>query len=261
MATMDLRDTWLGPTIGRAEQNVENYRTVVKFGRRLVTVLPRFRGFLAQALWHMARRLADDGEVEEALTAVDEAVLVARRGVAAGSARCGHELACSLAMRARVLEQLRRYEQALAAADESIGLCEGLLPEAPADVRSVLLLAMWLRGLCLHKLDRPEEALLAGEQVVRINRDQRESGQTVKHRQRHISANGRQSCVDESMADIITTLWTSGCDTRNCCQDIDGRALVVPAAGQASQAIEILAGIGIQAQAEDGSLYFPLPGR
>jgi hypothetical protein len=80
----------------------------------------------------------------------------------------------------------------------------------------------------------------------------------VRHRQVHVRANGTEACVDQGVADIIVRLWAV-CETTSCCEDAEGRAHVVPAAGHVQAAELFLIGLGVEVTNEGGVLYFPLP--
>jgi hypothetical protein len=78
------------------------------------------------------------------------------------------------------------------------------------------------------------------------------------HRQVHVSAHGRQSCVDEHLAGLMVGLWEV-CDTTDSCADHNGRAYVVPTPGTALAAEQFLTGLGLTVDNEAGALYFRIP--
>jgi hypothetical protein len=81
---------------------------------------------------------------------------------------------------------------------------------------------------------------------------------SVRHRQVHVRADGRESCVDQGLANLIVRLWTV-CDTRSCCEDDDGWAYVVPTAGTIDPAEDLLTDLGLAVERRSGALYFRLP--
>lgn len=80
----------------------------------------------------------------------------------------------------------------------------------------------------------------------------------VRHRQVHLQAHGRQSCVDRGLVGLIASLWAV-CDTRSCCEDEQGRAYVVPASGSSEAAELVLTRLGLRPEPEHGTIYFRLP--
>jgi hypothetical protein len=80
----------------------------------------------------------------------------------------------------------------------------------------------------------------------------------VKHRQVHLRAYGKQSCVDAGLAGLITNLWAV-CETLSCCEDDNGRAYVVPTADTHEAAEQLLVKLGLRPECEDGTIYFRVP--
>ena len=80
----------------------------------------------------------------------------------------------------------------------------------------------------------------------------------VRHRQVHLRAHGKQSCVDRGLAGLIANLWAV-CDTRSCCEDDNGRAYVVPTTDMHEAAERLLVKLGLRPESEDGTIYFRVP--
>jgi hypothetical protein len=80
----------------------------------------------------------------------------------------------------------------------------------------------------------------------------------VQHRQVHLRAHGKESCVDRGLAGLIANLWDV-CDTRSCCENENGRAYVVPTLDTQAAAERLLASIGLSPELRDGVLYFHAP--
>lgn len=209
---------------------------------------------LFSALRICASSLNELGRMQEAVTNGEQVLRFARRLAARRSGREAdlafalYEVGVYLGGANRLTDELRAY-------DEVIPLLQ--LPGADQDL---LARASNNREICLRELEQAGMVVL-GPYPLCPRCEQTNGGLVaVRHPQRHIRANGRQACVDQAMADIITTLWKANCDTRSCCEDDEGNASVILATGHASKAMDILAGIGIQARNDNGELYFPLPG-
>lgn len=341
----------IADVIERGERERDTMEAVVTTMRRLSAVVPGLEPSLERALRLLAQSLAAEGQQEQALVAVEEAVRIGRDGMGAGRSRHDVLLAWSLCAQADILEGLGRGREAVAAAREAVALCRDRLPGNPRRFGPALLAALDTVARSLDAVDEPREALPFGAELVRIlrrlaphrpqydpmlagalhqlgvyssgagqltdalratdeavqlyqrlhdqqlesfaqqvesaigNRDlfldkleragkvvlgpyplcaqcERTNGGLVAvwHRQRHVQAGGRESCVDHGLSTIIATLWEHGCDTRNSCQDFEGRALVTPVAGQAQLAVNILADMGIHAEMVGGTVYFPAIG-
>jgi hypothetical protein len=80
----------------------------------------------------------------------------------------------------------------------------------------------------------------------------------VRHRQVHLRACGKQSCVDRGLAGLIANLWAV-CDTRGCCEDDNGRAYVVPTTDTHEAAERLLVKLGLRPECEDDTIYFRVP--
>ncbi|MEV6557427.1 tetratricopeptide repeat protein [Nocardia sp. NPDC051756] len=222
--------------------------------RRLLSTAPAtFGPALLTALKIRASNLHELGRMPKAVTDGELVVRFVRRLAARRSGR-EQELGMALHQLGVYLVCADRHTDGLRAYDEAIQLFQ--LPGADPDT---LALALGNRDLCLRRLEQDGMVVL-GPYPLCAQCEQTNGGLiAVRHRQRHIRANGREACVDLAMVDIITTLWKANCDTRSNCQDTDGHALVVPATGHASEAMAVLAGIGIQARNDNGELHFRLP--
>lgn len=221
--------------------------------RMLPTAPATFGPALLAALKVRASNLHELGRMPEAVTDGELVVRFLRRLAAR---RSGQEQSLGLALHQLgvYLVCADRHTDGLRACDEAIQLFQ--LPGADPDR---LTSAVRNRDLCLRQLEQDAMVVL-GPYPLCAQCEQTNGGLVaVRHRQRHVRANGREACVDEALADIITALWKANCDTRNNCQDVDGEAFVVPAMGHAAAAMDVLARIGIQARNDHGELYFRLP--
>ncbi|MFE9575396.1 tetratricopeptide repeat protein [Nocardia sp. NPDC006044] len=266
---------------------------------RTVTRPVRYGRELAWSLTVQAMVLERRERWEHALAAVDESVALCRRMLPTAPATFGPALLAALKVRASNLHELGRMREAVTDAElvvqfsrrlaarrsgqeQALGLAlhqlgvylfcadrqtDGLraydeaiqLFQLPRVDQERLTSAVHNRDLCLSQLELDGMVVL-GPYPLCAQCEQTNGGLVaVGHPQRHVRANGRESCVDQGLADIITALWNANCDTRNSCQDADGDALVVPAIGHVAAAIDVLAQIGIQARNDNGALYFPLP--
>jgi hypothetical protein len=167
---------------------------------------------------------------------------------------------------AALLAAAGRFEEGLHAAEESIRIRRRLVQDEPGEYESALADSLHNRELCLtawtqHVAERaaPDEVVLGPHPLCDACKQVNGGLVAVRHRQVHVRAHGKESCVDQGLAEIVTGLWAV-CATRSCCEDEGGRAYVVPEAGQALAAEEFLAGLGIRVENEGGVLYFTLPG-
>jgi hypothetical protein len=80
----------------------------------------------------------------------------------------------------------------------------------------------------------------------------------VKHRQIHLRAHGKESCVDAGLVGLLAALW-SVCETRSCCEDSNGRAYVVPTSETREAAEQMLTALGLRWVNEEGFLFFRVP--
>lgn len=83
--------------------------------------------------------------------------------------------------------------------------------------------------------------------------------ESARHRQVHVRAHGKESCVDIHLASLMARLWEV-CETTSSCQDHGGRAYVRPTADTAAAAERYLCGeLGLEVEKQDGVLWFRLP--
>lgn len=80
----------------------------------------------------------------------------------------------------------------------------------------------------------------------------------VRHRQVHLRAHGKESCVDSGIAGLMASLWAV-CDTRSCCEDEGGRAYLVATQETEREARNLLAMLGLNPRTENGGLSFQVP--
>lgn len=232
--------------LGCAEQALAAAEESVVLCRRMVETAPAVFGpALLAALRVRASALYEVGRMNEAITDAELVVRYARRLVARRSGQ-ENDLSTALHLLGIFLVEADRLTDGLRAYDEAIQLCgpDPILLEN--------------RELCLRELEQAGMVVLGPYPLCSVCEQTNGGLVAVRHPQRHIEANGREACVDRPMADIVTTLWKAGCDTRSSCQDDDGEALVIPARGQAAKAVDVLAGIGIHARNDNGELHFPL---
>jgi tetratricopeptide (TPR) repeat protein len=159
-----------------------------------------------------------------------------------------------------------RPEEALRATDEAIALWEGLVDRAPSQYERYLLRARDNRVVQLERLGLPAERVLGPYPLCERCRAVNGGLVATRHRQVHVAAHGRESCVDERLAEIMPKLWAV-CETTSCCQDdgdphdgaATGRAYVMPAAGQSGAAEMVLVELGFVVENVGGRLTFVLP--
>jgi hypothetical protein len=80
----------------------------------------------------------------------------------------------------------------------------------------------------------------------------------VSHPQVHISAHGKQSCVDRGIAGLMVHLWEV-CDTFSCCEDDGGVAYVVVSEETRPAAVDFLTRLGLEPRIEGGFVWFRVP--
>lgn len=254
--------------LGQREQALPASEQAVALWQRLLPRDPgRFEPLYAGALGQLGFCLSDCDRLDEAVPMVEHAVQIERRLAAdlpgehlPGLARWVHNLGTFLA-------EAGRFEESLHATEEAIRIREQLVQDEPGEYESALADSRHNRELCLASWTRHVTEQAAPDDVVLgpyplCDACKRISGGlvAVRHRQVHVRAHGRESCVDQGLAEIVTALWAV-CGTRSCCEDDGGRAYVVPEVGEAPAAEEFLAGLGLRVENEDGFLYFTLPGR
>ncbi|MEV6067680.1 hypothetical protein AB0L82_14095 [Nocardia sp. NPDC052001] len=265
-ARFDLQLVWalivradIQDDLGRGHQAAAAGREAVALCRyRLPDDPRRFGPALLAALDIVARSLNAADQPHEALPFGEEHARILRR---LASRRPQYNLALAAA-----LHQLSVYSagtgenaNALRAIDESIRLYEGLQDREPGSATMQLATATENRELFLDRLARSGHVVLGPYPLCAMCEQTNGGLIAVEHRQLHVRAAGRESCVDHRLSEIIPALWNRGCDTRSSCQDANGAAMVVPVAGQADLAVHILSDLGIHAYSLDGEVYFPLP--
>lgn len=246
-------------SMGRGQEAVATAREAVAFCRDRLPCNPRrFGPALMVALDTAARSLDELGEPQQALPFGEELVRILRR---LAPHRPQYE-----PMLAGALQQLGVYSSgagqltdALRATDEAVQLYQCLHDQQPESFAQQLDSVIGNRDLFLDKLSRAGKVVLGPYPLCALCEQTNGGLVAVRHRQRHIQAGGRESCVDHGLSTIIATLWEHGCDTRNSCQDVEARAMVTPVIGQAQLAVNILADMGIHADTEDGTVYFSAP--
>ncbi|WP_179118336.1 tetratricopeptide repeat protein [Saccharothrix sp. ALI-22-I] len=252
--------------LGRWEHALSAAEQAVDLYRRLMPGDPeRFEPRYANALDQFGICLSECDRLEEAVPVAERAVRIVRR-LSAGSpderlpdlARCVQNLGA-------LLIDARRFEEGLHATEEAIRLRRRLDRDEPGRYETVLADLLRNRDLCLTTWTRhvaeqaaPDEVVLGPYPLCDACKQVNGGLVAVRHRQVHVRAHGKESCVDQGLAGIMAGLWAV-CDTTTCCEDEDGRAYVAPVAGQAFAAEEFLAGLGIRVENEGGALYFALP--
>jgi hypothetical protein len=81
---------------------------------------------------------------------------------------------------------------------------------------------------------------------------------SVRHRQVHVRAHGKESCVDSGLAGLMAHLWKV-CDTRSCCEEDGGLAYVVATTQTQAAAVEFLTRLGLDPRVEQGFIRFRVP--
>lgn len=152
-----------------------------------------------------------------------------------------------------------RPADSLAASDEVISLLEPLLDGHSGLHEDAVLVARRNRARAVHALALGEENVLGPYPLCADCRAVNDGLVATRHRQVHVAANGRESCVDERLAAIMPTLWAV-CATTSSCQG-DSHAYVTPADGQADAAEAVLTDLGFAVERHDGDLRFRLDDR
>lgn len=218
----------------------------------------RFGPALLMALDTAARALDEIEEPEQALPLGAELVHILRR-LAPHRPRYEPLLAGALQQLGLYSFHAGELGDALRATDEAVRLYRRLEDEQPESAAQQLDSAIGNRDYFLDQLELSGKVVL-GPYPLCAECERTNGGLVaVRHRQIHVRAAGRESCVDHALRTIIARLWENGCDTRNSCQDFDSRAMVVPVAGQTRLAVEALARMGIHAEVVDTAVFFPLP--
>ncbi|KAF7979791.1 hypothetical protein HWV62_40836 [Athelia sp. TMB] len=132
----------------------------------LETHAPTLRGLCddeAQAIWlsRLSHRLGNIGRVGEALTAIQEALVLFRPLAAEHPTAFNGSLARSLVNKSKYLSDLGRTEEALAAVQEGLVLLRPLAAEQPAAFNGQLTSSLMNESKYLSDLGRTEEALAA----------------------------------------------------------------------------------------------------
>ncbi len=78
---------------------------------------------------------------------------------------------------------------------------------------------------------------------------------SVRHRQIHLRAHGKEACIDQGLVGLIASLWAV-CDTLSCCEDDGGRAYVIPASDTRAPAVEMLTKLGLRPTTKSGVVWF-----
>lgn len=202
----------------------------------------------APALINLAARLHGLARYDEGTTVGTEAVALSRRG--------GDRAALALAL-LNLGACLSDPAEALRATDEAIALFEDLLDERPGAHEENLVVARRNRNNSRRALGLPEEQVLGPYPLCRECRGRDGGPVAARHRQVHVAGGGRESCVDEQLADLMPALWAV-CDTTRSCQEFEGRAFVTPAGGQARAAEKTLTALGFTVEQVNGDLRFDL---
>lgn len=210
---------------------------------------------LLHALHTLARALDELDNSQEALALGEELVEILRR-LAARRPTHNRGLANALISLSVYHGHLGRAADGLRATDEAVELYRGLDKKRPGAFATQLATVADNRDEFLAHLQRRGMVVLGPHPLCALCEPFNGGLIAVRHPQRHIRVGDRQACVDSEIADVLTALWEGGCDTVSCCQDVDGRAEVVPAAGHARRAVEILADMGIDAELTDEVVYF-----
>ncbi|MFF2550539.1 hypothetical protein ACFVUS_06035 [Nocardia sp. NPDC058058] len=246
-------------SLGRGREAVAAGREAVASCRYGLSDEPRLFGpALVVALDTVARSLGDIGEPLEALEFGEELVQILRR-LTTRRPQYDRALGAALHQNGVYFAGAGQHADALRATDEAIQVFQRLRDQEPGSYTAQLRVATDNRDIFLNRLAGSGHVILGPYPLCRYCEQTNGGLIAVRHRQIHIRAADRESCVDHKLTDIITTLWNRGCDTRSSCQDENGRAMVTPAAGHADLAVNILADMGIHTDEVDGLVYFTLP--
>ncbi|KAF7979316.1 hypothetical protein HWV62_42715 [Athelia sp. TMB] len=124
----------------------------------------------AKALSDQSASLHDQGQREEALTAIQEAVSVFRSLAVGNPAAFNADLALSLRTLSVRLANVTRRGEALTVIEEAVGLHRALADQLPAEFNAELASSLNHLSNRLSRLDRHEEALLAIQESADLYR-------------------------------------------------------------------------------------------
>ncbi|WP_280258478.1 hypothetical protein [Nocardia abscessus] len=211
-------------SLGRGQEAVTAAREAVALCRdRLPRDPRRFGPALMVALDTVARSLDTLGEPQEALSFGEELVQILRR-LAARRPQYDRTLAGALHQLGVYSSGAGQLTDALRATDEAVQLYHRLQDQQLESLAQELALASSNRDLFLDQLARAGKVVL-GPYPLCAECERTNGGLVaVRHRQHHVRAGGRQSCVDHGLVPIIATLWERGCDTRNSCQNVENQS-------------------------------------
>jgi tetratricopeptide (TPR) repeat protein len=283
---------------GAAEEAVERYRSLVEADRK------RHEPMYALALSFLAESYGLAERHDDAVRVGEQAVVVGRRILARGGDHDLWDTLVSLSAWSHTLyrdEEGARYgqeavdllrhqrtdeteltfalallnlgaclsaehpEEALPVTDEAIARLEDLMDREPGAHENRLTKARRNRAVTLEQLGLPEERVLGPYPLCARCREVNGGLVATRHRQVHVAAHGRESCVDEGLAKIMPALWAV-CETTTSCQDEEelsdgsgpGRAYVAPLMGQTAAAEQVLVDLGFDVENVDGLLTFRL---
>ncbi|KAJ3476738.1 hypothetical protein NLI96_g10956 [Meripilus lineatus] len=123
---------------------------------------------MATALNNLSNRLADEGQYEEALKVIEEAVRMRRELSKGGDIRCKADLAISLANLSRRQHALGQWEGAQESAQEAVDIHRRLFRDNPDGHREDFSSSLLALSIVKDSLRRLEESLEIGEEVVRL---------------------------------------------------------------------------------------------
>ncbi|WP_157514079.1 tetratricopeptide repeat protein [Nocardia concava] len=245
--------------LGRYAEATTDAREAVELCRTGIDAKPRWFGpLLLAALDTLARAHDQAGDPQQALSAGAEEVRILRRLVP-HRPTYHSSLAVALHMLGVYADHAGDTAEALRATDEAIRLYQDLDELEPGAFTPRMDVAISNRELQLDKLQRAGQVVLGPYPLCARCEPVNGGLIAVRHRQQHIQVGEREGCIDVEIADILAALWERDCDTTCSCEDADGRAGVIPAAGQARLALEILADLGIHAELADEVVYFQRP--
>jgi tetratricopeptide (TPR) repeat protein len=170
----DPRPAIMGPLLFRLPQSTVSLRALGEFATRAALEVVR-RGsqdpdLIATLLNNLSNHLSHMGRLDEALSAIREAVDIRRSLAAADGTSPRSDLAGTLSNLARCLSALGHREEALTAATEAVDIHRALAAAHPEAFRSQLATSLSGLSICLLELGRHEEAKAAGYAEVRLRR-------------------------------------------------------------------------------------------